>query len=129
MCARTLSNLRRPRRTRACRSTKPSASKKKDLEAKRSARDKERRAHHEAKAKNYELTLKQIDLPGLQVPKPKTDLETDKVVKATPSPLDDPEDAADEKSPVIDVSLKEAKRILLDLISLSGKGKAIAVRK
>ena len=102
---------------------------KKELEAKRSARDKERRTRHEAEAKNYELTLKQIDLPGLQVPKPKTDLEADKAVKATPSPLDDPEDAADEKSPVIDVPLKEAKRILLDLISLSGNGKAIAVRK
>ena len=101
---------------------------KKEMEAKRDARDKERRARHEPEAKTYELTLKQIDLPGLQVPKPKT-TEADKEAKATPSPLDDPEDAADEKSPVIDVPLKEAERILLDLISLSGNGKAIAVRK
>ena len=87
------------------------------------------RARTEPEIKTYELTLKQVDLPGLQVPKSKTDPEADKEVKFTLSPLDDPEAALDEKSPVIDVPLKEAKRILLDLISLSGNGKAIAVRK
>ena len=100
---------------------------KKEMEAKRDARDKERRARHEAEPKTYELTLKEVDLPGLQVPKPKTD--ADKEVKASPAPLDDPEDAVDEKAPAIDVPLKEAKRILLDLISLSGGDKSVAVRK
>ena len=103
---------------------------KKELEAKRAARDKERRARHELEPKAYELTLKQVDLPGLQAPKAKTDPDADKDAKAPSSPLDDPEEiGADEKAPAIDVPLKEAKRIMLDLISLSGTGKAVAVRK
>ncbi len=102
---------------------------KKEMDAKRDARDKERRARHEPETKTYELTLKQVDLPGLQIPKAKPDADADKEPKATPSPLDDPEEAAGEKTPFIDVPLKEAKRILLDLISLSGNGKAVAVRK
>ena len=37
------------------------------------------------------------------------------------------EESAEDKAPALDVTLEETKRILMDLVSLSGKGKPFLV--
>jgi carboxyl-terminal processing protease len=74
-------------------------------------RKKERKGRKPSQEKTFEVTLKNFDLPGLQpVSKPaKVEEELDKDA--------DPED----KTPMIDTTLEETKRILRDLISLEAK--------
>lgn len=118
-----------------------------DNEAKAEARRKERKARHEPEEKVYELTLKQADLPGLPPPVAKTNTTTaatqPDAAKGTGAaaagdvaqadskkdPADDDEDdlAAEDKS--VDVTLKETKRLLLDLISLSRRETGFASHK
>ncbi len=75
------------------------------------ARKKERKARKPTEEKTFEVTLKNFDLPGLQpVSKPnKADEELEKDADA------------EDKTPAIDATLEETKRILLDLITLSSK--------
>ena len=99
---------------------------KKENEQRAEARKKERQARHEAEDKVYEITLKQADLPGLPPPVAKTnDLAKSEATTSGNKPGDDEEELED-KSPDVDVTLKEAKRILLDLISLSQNETAVA---
>jgi len=101
------------------------------------ARRKERKARHEPEEKVYELTLKQADLPGLPPPVAKTNNVTAAAkadgtaggaqavagadAKKDGSDDDDEDGAQEDKAPVVDVALKETKRILLDLIALSNR--------
>ena len=99
----------------------------KENEEKVQARKKERKARHEPEEKVYELTLKQVDLPGLPQPPAKpTDLSGAETKKDDASAEDEDVDPVD-KVPAVDVTLKETKRILLDLVALSNKETAVAV--
>ena len=91
------------------------------------ARKKERKSRHDPEEKVYELTLKQTSLPGLPPPAAKTN-ETARAEADKAAPGDDADEDTDveEKTPAIDAALKEAKRILLDLISLSSRETVVA---
>jgi hypothetical protein len=100
---------------------------KQENEAKMEARKKERKSRHEPEEKVYELTLKQTLLPGLPPPVARTN-ETAKADADKPATGDEADDETDveEKTPAIDAALKESKRILLDLISLSSRETVVA---
>ena len=99
----------------------------KENEEKITARKKERKTRQEPEEKVYELTLKQVDLPGLQ-PTAKTPDESGGDAKKDNTNSDDDEDAAPEdKVPAVDVTMKETKRVLLDLVALSSKSPALVV--
>jgi carboxyl-terminal processing protease len=120
---------------------------KDDLENRQKARDKERLARAEPKETVYELTLRQVDQPGLPAPVEKTNTlakasngkvkgqaggaaATNSVSAAParpPNTLDD--DADEEKPPVVDVNLVEAEHILLDYLSILAKEKVSVVPK
>jgi len=113
------------------------------------ARKKERKARREPEERLYELTLKQADLPGLPPPVAKTndltnagklngtnnspppDAGTQDVSRAESrkdaSDDDDDDVAPEDKVTPVDVTMKETKRILLDLIALSTRETAVAV--
>src|SRR6266496_1220502 len=91
----------------------------KENEERIEARKKERKARHEPEEKVYELTLKQVDMPGLPQPLAKTnELAKAEANKDPAAAEDDAEGAAEDKT-AADITLKETKRILLDLIALS----------
>ena len=111
---------------------------KDELDARQKARDKERLARAEPQEKIHELTLKQVDLPGLPPPAEKTNtlakLSLKKGATAGASTNsasasqkstdnDDPNsaDADEEKPPVVDVDLNEAEHILIDYLSVLPK--------
>ncbi len=99
---------------------------KKENEQRAEARKKERQSRHEAEDKVYEITLKQADLPGLPPPVARTnDLAKSQTTAEANKTGDDQEDP-EEKTPEVDVTLKETKRIMLDLISLSRSETAVA---
>jgi carboxyl-terminal processing protease len=108
---------------------------KKEAEARADARKKELRARPEPNYKQYDLTLKLTEQPGLPPPTAQTNA-TAVVTKDKPKEArtgDPDEDMADEEDkdgalPVVDIHLDEARRILLDLIELSAKDKAIAAK-
>jgi carboxyl-terminal processing protease len=102
---------------------------KKENEEKTEARKKERKSRHDPEEKVYELTLKLTSLPGLSAPAAKTS-ETAAAEADKPAPGDNADDdaAVEEKTPAIDAALKETKRILLDLISLSSRETVVAGR-
>jgi carboxyl-terminal processing protease len=83
-------------------------------DARQRARDKERLARKTPAPTVYELTLKQVDLPGLPAPAAKTNAEVAKVEGAT---LGEDEDI-EETPPVVDAALDETERIMLDYINL-----------
>ncbi|MDQ6631776.1 MAG: carboxy terminal-processing peptidase [Verrucomicrobiota bacterium] len=86
----------------------------KELKAVAEARKKERQARKEPASKVFEVTLKNLALPGLQTPAPKTN-----EVALAESRLPDDEDFPEDKTPAVDVTLEEAKHILTDYISLA----------
>jgi carboxyl-terminal processing protease len=108
------------------------------------ARDKERLARKDPDQKVYELTLKQVDLPGLPPPLEKTNTATknfsareappgDSVTSASvtakaaePARDLDGEDAEDKPSPV-DAMLDETERILVDYIALLARKNLLTV--
>src|SRR3989442_8814851 len=92
---------------------------KKENEQRLEARKKERQARHEAEDKVYEITLKQADLPGLPPPAARTNDLAKSQTTAEANKTGDDEADPEEKIPEVDVTLKETKRILLDLISFS----------
>jgi carboxyl-terminal processing protease len=97
---------------------------KEEAEARLKARREELKARPSVDEKVYEITLKIADLPGLPPPVAKTNVVT-KVEGVQPDHDNDGEDPAEPKITPVDVTLKETKRILADLISLSGNGTAV----
>ncbi len=110
---------------------------KEEAEARQKARDRERRARPEPVEKVYEITLKQVDLPGLPPPVQRTN-QVSAVTNAgaasqlsasadaeTAAAADDLENA-DETAPAVDPILDEAQRILLDYLSLLRKREVVA---
>lgn len=98
-------------------------------EARMEVRKKERASRPPVEEKVYEITLQQVNQPGLPEPAPAAAAEP--AAPAHP-PLD--EEEADPTEPSQDVALKEAKRILLDWIrfnesapTLAGQGHTAAV--
>lgn len=83
-------------------------------DARQRARDKERLARKTVPPTVYELTLKQVDLPGLPAPAAKTNAE---VAKVEGEVLGEDE-AAEEAPPIVDAALEETERIMLDYINL-----------
>ena len=83
-------------------------------------------ARHEAEDKVYEITLKQADLPGLPPPVARTNDLAKSETPADANKTGDDEEDPEDKTPEVDVTLKETKRILLDLISLSQNETAVA---
>jgi hypothetical protein len=95
------------------------------------ARKKELGARGQKEPTTYELTLKSADEPGLPAPVGKTNAVAKandphaagktpaEGAKADPDEEGEPEKESDQ---AVDVHLREAERILLDLIELSGGG-------
>jgi carboxyl-terminal processing protease len=83
-------------------------------DARQRARDKERLARKTPPPTVYELTLKQVDLPGLPAPAAKTNAE---VAKVEGEVLGEDE-GAEETPPIVDAALEETERIMLDYINL-----------
>ena len=99
---------------------------KKENEQRVEARKKERQARHEAEDKVYEITLKQAELPGLPPPVARTNDLAKSETTADANKTGDDEEDPEDKIPEVDVTLKETKRILLDLISLSQNETAVS---
>lgn len=104
-------------------------------DARKKARDQERLARKDADQKIYELTLKQVDLPGLPPPLEKTNTAAKSFsVKGAPpgdsgasatvtakaaAPASDLEgEDAEDKPSAVDAMLDETERILVDYITL-----------
>jgi carboxyl-terminal processing protease len=106
-------------------------------EARAKAREKERLARPASGDKVYELTLKQVDLPGLPAPIGSTNAPVTATVPgagltnaaaATPIAADASAKAAtreEPKAPPVDAALEEAERILLDYLTLLPKGNLV----
>ena len=90
-------------------------------EARMELRKKERSARPASEEKVYKITLKEVGLPGL--PEPAL-AAADVNVKSVKAAEEDEE--SEEETPAMDVTLKETKRILLDLIQLSERGPTLA---
>ena len=110
-----------------------------ESEAREKARDKERLARHSPPEKVYELTLKQVDLPGLPPPVGSTNTVpgvaavagaagTTPVAAAgkAPTAAEKMADDAEEKPPTVDATLEETEHILLDYISQFPKGNVVS---
>jgi len=93
-------------------------------ESKAETRDKELRARKPAGLASYEITLKDVDRPGLPTPEGQTNLVSQSSTSlSTSNPhtsdQDTSEDLAEEdKPPVVDPTLSETERILIDYINL-----------
>lgn len=103
---------------------------KEEIEARNKARQAEIKARPPVNEIVYELTLQTAKEPGLPTPVAKDETEesasvhaADPVIAADP---DESSESSEDKIPAIDVGLKEAKRILVDLIHLSNSDTAIA---
>ena len=110
---------------------------KDELDARQKARDKERLSRPESLEKVHELTLRQVDLPGLPAPAEKTNTlaklslkkgatagaSTNSASASQKSSVNDDANAADDedKPPMVDVDLKEAEHILIDYLSVLPK--------
>jgi hypothetical protein len=76
----------------------------------------------------YDITLKNAEQPGLPAPVAKTNslktaststnAGTNTVAK---NDLDDADEHVEEKVTAVDITMEEAKRILIDLVNLSGR--------
>src|SRR5207249_950406 len=99
---------------------------KKENEQRFEARKQERQARHEAEDKVYEITLKQADLPGLPPPVARTNDVAQSQTAADATKTGDDQEDPEDKTPDVDVTLKETKRIMLDLISLSQNDTTVA---
>lgn len=100
---------------------------KQEADERSKARKKELTSRPEPPGKVYEITLKVAEQPGLPAPLAKTNslktasatTESNTVAKAS----EDAEEAApEEKIAAVDMALDEAKRILVDLVNLTGRG-------
>jgi len=86
-------------------------------DARQRSRDKERLARKAPEPVVYDLTLKQVNLPGLPAPVTKTNNATAKLGGAT-MPAGEEADIEDEAPPVVDAPLEETERILVDYVNL-----------
>jgi carboxyl-terminal processing protease len=117
---------------------------KQEAETRTKSRKEEVKARPDAKEKIYEITLKVAEQAGLPAPMAKTNLtasvkgaaHTDakaanpKEAKKSPGrSLDDDDEAEEETVPSVDVNLEEAKRVLVDLISLTAKSVTLTQSK
>lgn len=108
---------------------------KEDNKVRQDARKKELQARGESPGKIYELKLKDIDSPNLPPPLQRTnklasvskDVKEHKSISAEAKSSDDiDEDAVvDDSIPDVDITLDEAKRILLDFVKLA-KARSVA---
>jgi carboxyl-terminal processing protease len=97
-------------------------------DARQRARDKERLARKTVEPTVYDLTLKQVDLPGLPAPLAKTNAAITKIEGAA-TPAGEEVEPQDETAPVVDATLEETQRILVDYIGLlARKGIASTTR-
>ena len=92
------------------------------------ARRKELAARPEPNWKIYDITLKNAEQPGLPSPVAKTNsMKTaSTTTNATTNALaksdaDEADERVEEKAIAVDITLEEAKRILIDLVNLSGR--------
>jgi carboxyl-terminal processing protease len=100
---------------------------KEKKEARLEQRKQERESRPSGEEKVYEITLNQVGQPGLPAPLPIAAVKVGvEPIGAGTEDADDAEPA--EKPPVLDVTLKETKRILLDLIELAEPGPALVDR-
>ena len=106
---------------------------KREADERLKARKKELAARPEPLGKTYEITLKNAEQPGLPAPVAKTNaLKTASSTNAltnavAKNDLDDAEDhAVEEKVTAVDIAMEEAKRILIDLVNLSGRNGVLA---
>jgi carboxyl-terminal processing protease len=106
---------------------------KDEADARQKARDKERLARKESPEKVYELTLRQVDLPGLPPPMEKTNsarlalkggtssagtTNAAAAVASKPAPAGaDADDADEDKPPAVDPTLAETQHILVDYVA------------
>jgi carboxyl-terminal processing protease len=108
---------------------------KEEAEARDKTREKERRARKASNEIVHELSLKQVDLPGLPPPAQKTNsvsrldinspaVPTNAAAIASAAGVDEDRDidADDDKVPPPDISLVEAERILVDYLSALKQG-------
>ena len=117
---------------------------KEEIETRLKVRQADLKSRPESTDRVYDITLKQAELPGLPAPVAKTNELTSVTnphspaasaaghdaaqVASTPSGADDDEELASEtKVPPVDATMKEAKRILADLISLWTRANSVAV--
>lgn len=105
---------------------------KKEQESRSKARKEERLKRPAPALKSYEFTLKNVGEPGLPAPvsvtnSPPAEAEGKSLAALAEKLTNTDEDEADEeKAPVIDVTLEEAKAILSDLVTaLSPKGSGV----
>lgn len=119
---------------------------KEENEARQKTRDRERLARKEPAQTVYELTLKQLELPGLPAPVQKTNtiaaqsggkgagaaLGTNAVAAVSKTPeatLQADGEDEEEKSPAVDAALEEAEQILKDYISLMSRKNLLSVKQ
>jgi hypothetical protein len=108
---------------------------KDEAEAREKAREKERRARKPSTEVVHELTLKQVDLPGLPAPAQKTNsvsrldinspaVPTNAAAIAAAAGVDEDRDVDtdEDKVPPPDVSLEEAEHILVDYLAALKQG-------
>jgi carboxyl-terminal processing protease len=117
---------------------------KQELDDRAKARKKEIASRPPSRETAYEITLEWADKRGLPPPVGSTnavktgstnlpvrkDNEVAQATKSAGSPAKteaDEDGGSDDKAPAIDATLDEAKRILLDLITLSGRGNPVVV--
>jgi carboxyl-terminal processing protease len=107
---------------------------KQDADDRAKARKKELAARPEPSWKVYEITLKNAEQPGLPAPVAKTN-STIRITSATGTGTntvakndsdESEEHAVEEKVTAVDMTLEEAKRILMDLVTLGARGGALA---
>lgn len=120
---------------------------KEELDARIKAREKERKARvatQEQQETVYEISLKQALLPGLPAPVGKTNAVVAKTAESPATGTNDAsafreqggdtalglpgDDDAEDKAPVVDASLSESERLMLDYISLLPKNGIAAAR-
>ncbi len=119
---------------------------KTEIEARQKAREQERRTRKKPEMKVYELTLKDVDQPGLPAPVAKTNdlakaedsaaargagganAPTAAVESLTPGE-DLAAEAEDQSSPAVDFVLEEAQHILVDYLGLLTKHKTLTASR
>lgn len=104
---------------------------KQEADERSKARKKELAARPEPPGKVYEITLKLAEQPGLPAPVAKTNYmktaSTTGTNAVAKTGSDDSEDSVpEEKIAAVDITLEEAKRILIDLVTLTGRGGSLA---
>jgi len=103
---------------------------KRENEERIEARKRERKARPEAQEKVYEITLRQVELPGLPPPMTTKSEASPPAEPAAPSGGSDEEEVIEgDVGSAVDVTLKEARCILLDLVALSPKERELTATR